>query len=178
MQVTWPWHGLLGFTQVKGEWVINCLMRELRTALFNDVWHWWLLQSSCKSFSTLIYHTSSLPCFISRHNFLLHLFSRVTYGLLLLATVLWIALDTAQQGTKQIVSFFGLLLLVFLMLLFSKHPFKVRPAFPHQHTTIQTYTLSDEFIFHYICSALSEFCYGGSGYSLSLPCWASGPHLA
>ncbi|XP_074525798.1 solute carrier family 28 member 3-like [Halichoeres trimaculatus] len=44
--------------------------------------------------------------------------------MLLAAVVLWLALDTAQQGTRQLVSFFGLLLLIFLMLLFSKHPFR------------------------------------------------------
>ncbi|KAM7018109.1 solute carrier family 28 member 3-like [Tautogolabrus adspersus] len=45
-------------------------------------------------------------------------------ALLLVAVVFWLALDTAQQGTRQLVSFFGLLLLIFLMLLFSKHPFR------------------------------------------------------
>ncbi|XP_033476106.2 solute carrier family 28 member 3-like [Epinephelus lanceolatus] len=44
--------------------------------------------------------------------------------LLLVFVVCWLALDTAQQGTRQLVSFFGLLLLIFLMLLFSKHPFR------------------------------------------------------
>ncbi|XP_041644088.1 solute carrier family 28 member 3-like isoform X2 [Cheilinus undulatus] len=44
--------------------------------------------------------------------------------LLVVAVVFWLALDTAQQGTRQLVSFFGLLLLIFLMLLFSKHPFR------------------------------------------------------
>uniref|UniRef100_A0A3Q3E897 Sodium/nucleoside cotransporter n=1 Tax=Labrus bergylta TaxID=56723 RepID=A0A3Q3E897_9LABR len=43
---------------------------------------------------------------------------------LLVAVVFWLALDTAQQGNRQIVSFFGLLLLIFLMVLFSKHPFR------------------------------------------------------
>uniref|UniRef100_A0A3Q4BDW7 Uncharacterized protein n=1 Tax=Mola mola TaxID=94237 RepID=A0A3Q4BDW7_MOLML len=50
--------------------------------------------------------------------------SRIIYVLLLAAVLSWLVLDTAQQGTRQIVSFFGLLLLVFLMLLFSKHPFR------------------------------------------------------
>ncbi|XP_051277584.1 solute carrier family 28 member 3-like [Dicentrarchus labrax] len=48
----------------------------------------------------------------------------IIYVLLLLAVVCWLALDTAQRGTRQLVSFFGLLLLIFLMLLFSKHPFR------------------------------------------------------
>ncbi|KAM7392053.1 hypothetical protein PAMP_022695 [Pampus punctatissimus] len=46
--------------------------------------------------------------------------------LLLVAVVCWLTLDTAKQGTRQLVSFFGLLLLIFLMLLFSKHPFRWR----------------------------------------------------
>ncbi|GAA6223197.1 solute carrier family 28 member 3, partial [Lates japonicus] len=48
----------------------------------------------------------------------------IIYVLLLVAVVCWLALDTAQQGTRQLVSFFGLLLLIFLMMLFSKHPFR------------------------------------------------------
>ncbi|XP_076586657.1 solute carrier family 28 member 3-like [Chaetodon auriga] len=48
----------------------------------------------------------------------------IVYVSLLVAVVCWIALDTAQQGTRQLVSFFGLLFLIFLMLLFSKHPFR------------------------------------------------------
>uniref|UniRef100_A0A3Q3BEW3 Sodium/nucleoside cotransporter n=1 Tax=Kryptolebias marmoratus TaxID=37003 RepID=A0A3Q3BEW3_KRYMA len=46
------------------------------------------------------------------------------YVLFLVAVVCWVALDTAQRGTRQLVSFSGLLLLIFLMLLFSKHPFR------------------------------------------------------
>uniref|UniRef100_A0A671V1M1 Sodium/nucleoside cotransporter n=1 Tax=Sparus aurata TaxID=8175 RepID=A0A671V1M1_SPAAU len=48
----------------------------------------------------------------------------IMYALLLAAVVCWLALDTARQGTRQLVSFFGLLLLIFLMMLFSKHPFR------------------------------------------------------
>lgn len=50
----------------------------------------------------------------------------MVYVLLLAAVVCWLVLDTAQRGTRQLVSFGGLLLLVFLMIVFSKHPFKVR----------------------------------------------------
>ncbi|XP_034026332.1 solute carrier family 28 member 3-like isoform X2 [Thalassophryne amazonica] len=46
--------------------------------------------------------------------------------LLLIAVVCWLILDTAKQGTRQLRSFAGLLLFVFLMLLFSKHPFRWR----------------------------------------------------
>ncbi|XP_067431730.1 solute carrier family 28 member 3-like [Thunnus thynnus] len=48
----------------------------------------------------------------------------IIYVLLLVAVVCWLTLDTAKRGTRQLVSFFGLLLLILSMLLFSKHPFK------------------------------------------------------
>ncbi|RVE68131.1 hypothetical protein OJAV_G00088670 [Oryzias javanicus] len=48
----------------------------------------------------------------------------MVYVLLLAAVVCWLVLDTAQRGTRQLVSFGGFLLLVFLMIVFSKHPFK------------------------------------------------------
>ncbi|KAM4579458.1 solute carrier family 28 member 3-like [Fundulus diaphanus] len=48
----------------------------------------------------------------------------IIYASVLVAVLSWLVLDTVQRGTRQLVSFFGLLLLVFLMLLFSKHPFK------------------------------------------------------
>lgn len=53
---------------------------------------------------------------------------RIMYLLVLVVVVCWVALDTAQRGTRQLVSFSGLLLLIFSMLLFSKHPFRVRNA--------------------------------------------------
>uniref|UniRef100_A0A672IYY9 Sodium/nucleoside cotransporter n=1 Tax=Salarias fasciatus TaxID=181472 RepID=A0A672IYY9_SALFA len=48
----------------------------------------------------------------------------VMCGAGLLMVVSWLVLDTARQGTRQLVSFSGLLLLIFLMLVFSKHPFR------------------------------------------------------
>ncbi|XP_077417444.1 solute carrier family 28 member 3-like [Vanacampus margaritifer] len=45
------------------------------------------------------------------------------YTCVLVGLVCWLALDTAKRGERQLVSFFGLLLLIFLMMLFSKHPF-------------------------------------------------------
>ncbi|XP_022613332.1 solute carrier family 28 member 3 [Seriola dumerili] len=48
----------------------------------------------------------------------------IKYVLVLVAVVCWLALDTAQLGTRQLVSFSGLLFLIFLMMLFSKHPFR------------------------------------------------------
>uniref|UniRef100_A0A3P9HIE7 Solute carrier family 28 member 3 n=1 Tax=Oryzias latipes TaxID=8090 RepID=A0A3P9HIE7_ORYLA len=52
----------------------------------------------------------------------------ILYVLLLAAVVCWLILDTAQRGTRQLLSFGGLLFLVFSMMVFSKHPFKVRFA--------------------------------------------------
>uniref|UniRef100_A0A673CCW7 Sodium/nucleoside cotransporter n=1 Tax=Sphaeramia orbicularis TaxID=375764 RepID=A0A673CCW7_9TELE len=49
---------------------------------------------------------------------------RIIYVSLLMTVVCWLVLDTAKRGTRQLMSFCGLLVLVFLMLLFSKHPFK------------------------------------------------------
>ncbi|XP_026177578.1 solute carrier family 28 member 3 isoform X2 [Mastacembelus armatus] len=48
----------------------------------------------------------------------------IIYMLMLLAVVFWLALNVVQQGIRPLVSFFGLLLFIFLMLLFSKHPFR------------------------------------------------------
>ncbi|CAF94919.1 unnamed protein product, partial [Tetraodon nigroviridis] len=64
--------------------------------------------------------SSPIRCLLSRNWFWMRC---VLYASLLVLTVLWLVLDTAKQGTRQIVSFFGLLLFVLLMLVFSKHPF-------------------------------------------------------
>ncbi|XP_075875521.1 solute carrier family 28 member 3-like [Nelusetta ayraudi] len=48
----------------------------------------------------------------------------VVNGGILAFVVMWFALDTAQRGISQVVSFFGLIMLVVLMHLFSKHPFQ------------------------------------------------------
>lgn len=71
-------------------------------------------------------------------SFLLDL-CRVLSVSLLVLVVLWLALDTAKRGTRQIVSFLGLLLFIFLMLLFSKHPFHVRHAPTHPLTLCLTH---------------------------------------
>lgn len=75
--------------------------------------------------------------------------------LLLMAVVLWLALDTAQQGTRQLVSFFGLLLLIFLMLLFSKHPFRVRDK-TNTHKSTPT-LLMNCFLVMTTCSCLLQW---------------------
>nr|XP_061803942.1 solute carrier family 28 member 3-like [Nerophis lumbriciformis] len=46
------------------------------------------------------------------------------YTCVLVGLVCWLILDTGKHGKRQIMSFFGLLLLIFLMMLFSKHPFR------------------------------------------------------
>ncbi|KAM6931376.1 solute carrier family 28 member 3-like [Xenentodon cancila] len=48
----------------------------------------------------------------------------ILYLLVLVAMACWLALDTAQHGTRQLISFTGLVLLIFMMLVFSKHPFR------------------------------------------------------
>uniref|UniRef100_A0A3Q0R9V4 Sodium/nucleoside cotransporter n=1 Tax=Amphilophus citrinellus TaxID=61819 RepID=A0A3Q0R9V4_AMPCI len=76
-----------------------------------------LVQSICVHLTKFLHysHLSLLPSFF--------LF-RIIYLSVLVAVVCWLALDTAQRGTRQLVSFFGLLLFIFLTLLFSKHPFR------------------------------------------------------
>lgn len=62
------------------------------------------------------------------NSFLTDSLSRVVNGALLLFVVLWFALDTAQRGPRQVVSFFGLILFILLIHVFSKHPFRVRDS--------------------------------------------------
>lgn len=50
---------------------------------------------------------------------------RVVWTALVTALVCWLVFDTAKQGANQLISFGGLLMYVFLMLIFSKHPTKV-----------------------------------------------------
>uniref|UniRef100_A0A8C7IUP4 Sodium/nucleoside cotransporter n=1 Tax=Oncorhynchus kisutch TaxID=8019 RepID=A0A8C7IUP4_ONCKI len=45
--------------------------------------------------------------------------------LLLVAVVCWLVFDTAKQGSRQLVSFSGLLCFIMLMLVFSRNPFRV-----------------------------------------------------
>ncbi|KAM8865441.1 solute carrier family 28 member 3-like [Synchiropus picturatus] len=44
--------------------------------------------------------------------------------LLIVGVVCWLALDTAKQGIRPMVSFCGLICLILFMMVFSKHPFK------------------------------------------------------
>lgn len=92
-------------------------------------------QTHLSNVSINTYYIKSLKLFCPFHDtFIVLPFSlpvglvvcRVLIVALLVAMVLWLALDTAKRGTRQIVSFCGLLLLIFLILLFSKHPFQVR----------------------------------------------------
>ncbi|XP_032370978.1 solute carrier family 28 member 3 [Etheostoma spectabile] len=85
--------------------------------VFFLVWDWMMERYGDRVWEEL----SSTRDLLSRNWFWIRW---IMYMLLLVAMVCWLALDTAQQGTRQVVSFFGLLLLIFLMLLFSKHPFR------------------------------------------------------
>ncbi|GAB1298265.1 Solute carrier family 28 member 3 [Apodemus speciosus] len=55
----------------------------------------------------------------------------VIWSSLILAIILWLALDTAKLGQQQLVSFGGLVMYIVLLFLFSKHPTRVywRPVF-------------------------------------------------
>ena len=56
--------------------------------------------------------------------------TRVVYTVLLVMLVCWLVFDTAKNGTRQLVSFAGLVLLILLMALFSKSLTRVT----HTHT--------------------------------------------
>ncbi|CAL8297231.1 unnamed protein product [Gadus morhua 'NCC'] len=49
----------------------------------------------------------------------------VVYAVLLVMLVCWLVFDTAKSGTRQLVSFAGLVLLILLMALFSKRPTRI-----------------------------------------------------
>ncbi|XP_056888391.1 solute carrier family 28 member 3-like isoform X1 [Takifugu flavidus] len=86
-------------------------------AVFFYVWDWLM-----KRYGSWMWEaSSSIRCLLSRSWVWMRWVALVS---LLVFVVLWLALDTAQRGPRQMVSFLGLLLLIFLMLLFSKHPFK------------------------------------------------------
>ncbi|XP_029685592.1 solute carrier family 28 member 3-like isoform X2 [Takifugu rubripes] len=86
-------------------------------AVFFYVWDWLM-----KRYGSWMWEASSpIRCLLSRSWVWMRWVALVS---LLVFVVLWLVLDTAQRGPRQMVSFLGLLLLIFLMLLFSKHPFK------------------------------------------------------
>lgn len=58
---------------------------------------------------------------------------RVVCVLLVVAVVCWLVFDTAKQGSRQLVSFSGLLFFVMLMLVFSRNPFRVWQTNKHKH---------------------------------------------
>lgn len=111
---------------------------------------WWLGES----ISVSHLHLPSLPSFPQSvcHSLSPSLsLSRMIYMLLLVAVVCWFALDTAQKGTRQLMSFFGLLVFIALMLLFSKHPFRVRDS--HPTFNMNTHSLSNECLITYMYCA-------------------------
>uniref|UniRef100_A0A8C4RZS5 Solute carrier family 28 member 3 n=1 Tax=Erpetoichthys calabaricus TaxID=27687 RepID=A0A8C4RZS5_ERPCA len=53
-----------------------------------------------------------------------HWLKWVLYIALIAAVICWLVFDTANQGTRQLISFGGLLMYIALMFIFSKHPTK------------------------------------------------------
>lgn len=105
---------------------------------------------------------SSVSCLVW-HHLSLSLF-RIIYVLLLVAVVCWLALDTAKLGTRQLVSFAGLLCLIFLMMLFSKHPFRVKGA--NSSINMQMQKVRTEFLiicctYIYVAVVLANFALWG-----------------
>lgn len=103
---------------------------------FHRVWHYFLcLHSKLRLIghpNDILFCKYSPPCpFVPLSRvFTFHSPSRVVYGTILTLMVLWLALDTAQRGTRQVVSFFGLVFFVLVVLMFSRHPFRVRHTTP------------------------------------------------
>jgi len=88
--------------------------------------------------------------------------SRVVYVSLLGALVGWLALDTAKRGSRQLVSFFGLLLLIFFIVVFSKHPFRVKDTHTythHPHTHTHTYTHGHTHYLLMYCTCVLQWCW-------------------
>uniref|UniRef100_A0A3B4ZNA1 Sodium/nucleoside cotransporter n=1 Tax=Stegastes partitus TaxID=144197 RepID=A0A3B4ZNA1_9TELE len=102
---------VLNFHRAVGLLVISLV------TMFFLVWDWMMERYSDRVWEAL----SPIRVALRRNWFWIRW---IIYALLLVAVVCWLALDTAQRGTRQLVSFFGLLLFIFLMLLFSKHPFR------------------------------------------------------
>ncbi|KAM9391464.1 LOW QUALITY PROTEIN: solute carrier family 28 member 3-like [Pholidichthys leucotaenia] len=95
---------------------VGLLVISLVTAFFL-AWDWMMAQYGGLLWETL----SPIRDLISRNWFWIKWMIRV---LVLVAVMCWLALDTAKRGTRQLELFFGLLLLILLILLFSKHPFR------------------------------------------------------
>lgn len=53
------------------------------------------------------------------------LFLRVLCATLIIMIICWLIFDTAKQGSRQLISFGGLVMYVLLMLIFSKYPTRV-----------------------------------------------------
>lgn len=120
--------------------------------------------TSCLSIQNCCYkYSPPCPFLLLSHVFTFHSPSRVVYGSILTLLVLWLALDTAQRGTRQVVSFFGLIFFVLLMLMFSRHPFRVRhttPAMPLHSPNAFSNPLANTFSFFVHTVALEMFGVG------------------
>ncbi|XP_077378084.1 solute carrier family 28 member 3-like [Festucalex cinctus] len=101
---------VLNFRRAIGLLVISSLV------LFFLVWDWMMGRYGERIWERLL----PVREVVSRNWFWLRW---LIYTCVLVGLVCWLALDTAKRGKRQLVSFFGLLLLIFLMMLFSKHPF-------------------------------------------------------
>ncbi|XP_062237813.1 solute carrier family 28 member 3-like isoform X1 [Platichthys flesus] len=98
---------------------VGLLVLSLVTVLFL-VWDWTMERYGDRLWE----HLCPIRDLLSRNWFWIRW---CIYMSVLVAVVCWLALDTAQQGTRQLMSFFGLLLFIFLIALFSKHPFRWSP---------------------------------------------------
>ncbi|XP_010875096.1 solute carrier family 28 member 3 isoform X2 [Esox lucius] len=87
-------------------------------AAFFLVWDWLVGRYGQRLWDVLFPARKAL----NKHRFWL---KWVIYVLLLVAVVCWLVFDTAKQGTRQLVSFSGLVSFILLMLVFSRNPFRV-----------------------------------------------------
>lgn len=103
-------------------------------------------------------HLPALFLLLSRVS-VFHSPSRVVFGTILTLMVLWLALDTAQRGIRQVVSFFGLVFFVLVMLMFSRHPFRVRhitPAMPLSSPNAFSNPLANTFSIFFVHTVVLE----------------------
>ncbi|XP_061881854.1 solute carrier family 28 member 3-like [Entelurus aequoreus] len=85
--------------------------------LFFLLWDWMMGRYGDRAMEALL----PVRELVSRH--LLRI-RWVMHACVAVAVACWLAVDTAKRGPRQLVSCSGLLVLILLMLLFSKHPFR------------------------------------------------------
>ncbi|XP_067884977.1 solute carrier family 28 member 3-like [Heterodontus francisci] len=104
---------ILNFKRALGLLVLTLL------AIFFYFWDLLMAKSEDKCAAFL----NSRGEFLERHWILIKL---LLYVVSIVFVILWLALDTAKQGTSQLISFVGLFMFIMLLFIFSKHPGKVR----------------------------------------------------